>query len=158
MVVHAGRNFKAEEHSRRAPRAPVQLRRVHDAVHVSFFTFIFNVMLSSLSLSHCFPPPPLGNNKLQFFFTFIFNLSNNQLGSELCFILFSFFLSHIQLIFNFQGYYCCLNLSFSLILKYRNIYNMCIQKPPKDYSEQLYEKYKDAFVEYLKSSVRQLNG
>lgn len=61
MVVHAGWNFKAEEHSWRAPRAPVQLRRVHDAVHVSFFTFIFNVMLSSLSLSHCFPPPPLGN-------------------------------------------------------------------------------------------------
>lgn len=39
------------------------------------------------------------------------------------------------------------------MMLYTTIYNMCTQKPPHDYSQQLYEKYKDAFVEYLNSSV-----
>ncbi|CAN4091490.1 unnamed protein product [Withania somnifera] len=30
---------------------------------------------------------------------------------------------------------------------------MCTQKPPNDYSQQLYEKYKEAFEEYINSNV-----
>ena len=36
---------------------------------------------------------------------------------------------------------------------YRTIYNMCTQKPPHDYSEQLYNKYRDAFTKYITNSV-----
>jgi len=38
-------------------------------------------------------------------------------------------------------------------LLYTTIYNMCTQKHPYDYSQQLYERYKDAFVEYIESLV-----
>lgn len=34
------------------------------------------------------------------------------------------------------------------------IYNMCTQKPPNDYSQQLYDKYKEAFQEHINSTVR----
>ena len=34
------------------------------------------------------------------------------------------------------------------------IYNMCTQKPPHDYSEQLYAKYREAFNAYITSKVR----
>lgn len=30
---------------------------------------------------------------------------------------------------------------------------MCTQKPPHDYSQQLYDKYKEAFEEYIVSTV-----
>ncbi|PNH12993.1 Cullin-1 [Tetrabaena socialis] len=33
------------------------------------------------------------------------------------------------------------------------IYNMCTQKPPHDYSEQLYGKYRDAFNKYINDKV-----
>lgn len=33
------------------------------------------------------------------------------------------------------------------------IYNMCTQKPPYDYSEQLYQRYKDAFNTYINDMV-----
>ncbi|KAK2358240.1 hypothetical protein P8452_77380 [Trifolium repens] len=36
---------------------------------------------------------------------------------------------------------------------YSNIYNMCTQTPPHDYSELLYEKYKETFDDYIKSTV-----
>lgn len=36
----------------------------------------------------------------------------------------------------------------------RTIYNMCTQKPPHDYSEQLYIKYGEAFERYIKDKVR----
>mmetsp|Transcript_11025 Transcript_11025/g.19100 ORF Transcript_11025/g.19100 Transcript_11025/m.19100 type:complete len:748 (-) Transcript_11025:342-2585(-) len=36
---------------------------------------------------------------------------------------------------------------------YTTIYNMCTQKPPHDYSEQLYSKYKDAFTTYITEKV-----
>ncbi|KAG5567693.1 hypothetical protein RHGRI_003033 [Rhododendron griersonianum] len=39
------------------------------------------------------------------------------------------------------------------MMLYTTIYNMCTQKPPNDYSQQLYEKYKEAFEEYISSSV-----
>ncbi|KAL5701163.1 Cullin-1 [Ranunculus cassubicifolius] len=39
------------------------------------------------------------------------------------------------------------------MMLYTTIYNMCTQKPPHDYSTQLYERYKGAFDEYLKDSV-----
>ena len=35
----------------------------------------------------------------------------------------------------------------------RTIYNMCTQKPPHDYSQQLYEKYREAFEEYITVTV-----
>jgi cullin 1 len=31
---------------------------------------------------------------------------------------------------------------------------MCTQKPPHDYSQQLYEKYRESFEEYITSMVR----
>lgn len=31
---------------------------------------------------------------------------------------------------------------------------MCTQKPPHDYSEQLYAKYRDAFNSYITTKVR----
>lgn len=33
---------------------------------------------------------------------------------------------------------------------------MCTQKPPHDYSQQLYDKYKESFEEYITSTVRKL--
>ncbi|KAL5655510.1 hypothetical protein ACJX0J_034829, partial [Zea mays] len=33
------------------------------------------------------------------------------------------------------------------------IYNMCTQKPPHDYSQQLYDKYRESFEEYITSMV-----
>ena len=33
------------------------------------------------------------------------------------------------------------------------VYNMCTQKPPHNYSEQLYQRYKKAIADYLNSSV-----
>jgi len=33
------------------------------------------------------------------------------------------------------------------------IYNMCTQKPPHDYSQQLYERYREAFNEYIGQKV-----
>jgi hypothetical protein len=35
----------------------------------------------------------------------------------------------------------------------RTIYNMCTQKPPHDYSEQLYNKFREAFTKYITASV-----
>ncbi|QHN93369.1 Cullin [Arachis hypogaea] len=34
-----------------------------------------------------------------------------------------------------------------------NIYHLCTQKPPHDYSQQLYDKYKEVFEEYIQSTV-----
>ncbi|KAK9983817.1 hypothetical protein SO802_033342 [Lithocarpus litseifolius] len=39
------------------------------------------------------------------------------------------------------------------ILLYTTIYNMCTQKPPHDYSQQLYDKYREAFEEYITKTV-----
>ncbi|EFJ25647.1 hypothetical protein SELMODRAFT_173394 [Selaginella moellendorffii] len=36
---------------------------------------------------------------------------------------------------------------------YTTIYNMCTQKPPQDYSQQLYDRYREAFEEYINSMV-----
>lgn len=36
---------------------------------------------------------------------------------------------------------------------YTTIYNMCTQKPPYDYSQQLYERYREAFNEYITAKV-----
>ena len=38
--------------------------------------------------------------------------------------------------------------------QYTTIYNMCTQRAPHEYSEQLYERYKNAFVTYLRDKVR----
>ncbi|XP_048440513.1 cullin-1 isoform X5 [Pyrus x bretschneideri] len=39
------------------------------------------------------------------------------------------------------------------MLLYTTIYNMCTQKPPHDYSQQLYDKYRESFEEYITSTV-----
>ncbi|KAH7578399.1 hypothetical protein JRO89_XS01G0376900 [Xanthoceras sorbifolium] len=39
------------------------------------------------------------------------------------------------------------------MMLYTTIYNMCTQKPPHDYSQQLYDKYKEAFEEYITSTM-----
>ncbi|PON62449.1 Cullin, N-terminal [Trema orientale] len=36
---------------------------------------------------------------------------------------------------------------------YETIYNMCTQKPPHDYSQQLYDKYRESYEEYITSTV-----
>ena len=38
----------------------------------------------------------------------------------------------------------------------RTIYNMCTQKLPHDYSQQLYDKYQESFEEYITSIVSRL--
>lgn len=50
--------------------------------------------------------------------------------------------------------YCCVLWGDLSLIKYRTIYNMCTQKPPNDYSQQLYDKYREAFEEYITSTVR----
>lgn len=42
---------------------------------------------------------------------------------------------------------------FILKFRCRTIYNMCTQKPPHDYSQPLYDKYKESFEEYIISTV-----
>ncbi|KAK4265738.1 hypothetical protein QN277_026752 [Acacia crassicarpa] len=37
---------------------------------------------------------------------------------------------------------------------YTTIYNMCTQKPPHNYHQQLYDKYRDSFEEYIVSTVQ----
>ncbi|CAL0307231.1 unnamed protein product [Lupinus luteus] len=39
------------------------------------------------------------------------------------------------------------------MMLYTTIYNMCTQKPPHDYSQQLYDKYREAFEDYILSTV-----
>ncbi|XP_044494153.1 cullin-1 isoform X2 [Mangifera indica] len=39
------------------------------------------------------------------------------------------------------------------MMLYTTIYNMCTQKPPHDYSQQLYDRYREAFDEYVTSTV-----
>ncbi|KAK7284680.1 hypothetical protein RJT34_19430 [Clitoria ternatea] len=39
------------------------------------------------------------------------------------------------------------------MMLYTTIYNMCTQKPPNDFSQQLYDKYREAFEEYIKTTV-----
>ncbi|CAA0834817.1 Cullin-1 [Striga hermonthica] len=39
------------------------------------------------------------------------------------------------------------------MMLYTTIYNMCTQKPPHDYSQQLYDNYREAFEEYITSTV-----
>ncbi|KAK9086507.1 hypothetical protein Syun_028901 [Stephania yunnanensis] len=39
------------------------------------------------------------------------------------------------------------------MMLYTTIYNMCTQKPPNDYSQQLYDNYKENFEEYIVSTV-----
>jgi len=39
------------------------------------------------------------------------------------------------------------------MMLYTTTYNMCTQKPPYDFSEQLYERYREAFNSYIESKV-----
>ncbi|XP_049411738.1 cullin-1 isoform X15 [Solanum stenotomum] len=39
------------------------------------------------------------------------------------------------------------------IMLYTTIYNMCTQRPPHDYSQQLYDKYREPFEEYFTTTV-----
>jgi cullin 1 len=39
------------------------------------------------------------------------------------------------------------------MMLYTTIYNMCTQKPPHDYSQQLYDKYRESFQEYINTMV-----
>ncbi|KAD6453837.1 hypothetical protein R6Q59_015626 [Mikania micrantha] len=39
------------------------------------------------------------------------------------------------------------------MMLYVTIYRMCTQKPPHDYSQQLYDKYRESFEEYITSTV-----
>ncbi|CAK0760120.1 Cullin-1 [Coccomyxa viridis] len=39
------------------------------------------------------------------------------------------------------------------MMLYTTIYNMCTQKPPNDYSEQLYTRYRESFSVYIKERV-----
>ncbi|XP_024379337.1 cullin-1 isoform X2 [Physcomitrium patens] len=39
------------------------------------------------------------------------------------------------------------------MLLYTTIYNMCTQKPPQDYSQQLYDRYRESFEGYINSKV-----
>uniref|UniRef100_A0A0D6QS21 Cullin family profile domain-containing protein n=1 Tax=Araucaria cunninghamii TaxID=56994 RepID=A0A0D6QS21_ARACU len=43
--------------------------------------------------------------------------------------------------------------SVDYIMLYTTIYNMCTQKPPHDHSQQLYDRYRESFEEYITSMV-----
>ena len=53
-------------------------------------------------------------------------------------------------------WYCLFCFIYLFFLMYRTIYNMCTQKPPHDYSQQLYDKYRESFEEYITSTVRNI--
>ncbi|KAG6428145.1 hypothetical protein SASPL_112394 [Salvia splendens] len=57
----------------------------------------------------------------------------------------------VEICINFYAVVKCLGAH--LILIYRTIYNMCTQKPPHDYSQQLYDKYRESFEEYITTTV-----
>ena len=57
--------------------------------------------------------------------------------------------------FEFNGDDCDI-VCFAWIFMCRTIYNMCTQKPPHDYSQQLYDKYRESFEEYITSTVRNI--
>ncbi|EXB40823.1 hypothetical protein L484_009068 [Morus notabilis] len=44
------------------------------------------------------------------------------------------------------------------MMLYTTIYNMCTQKPPHDYSQQLYDKYREVFEEYITSTKTRFLG
>ncbi|KAI9123232.1 hypothetical protein K1719_006121 [Acacia pycnantha] len=44
--------------------------------------------------------------------------------------------------------------SWDYVLLYMTIYNMCTQKPPHDYPQQLYDKYRESLEEYILSTVQ----
>lgn len=159
MGVHAKGDHKAEEHSRRSPWAAVQLRGLYDALYVSFcFVFHCHFWLKVQSLFWF----------LVFFFDWkCFDFFEKVLGFSdwwLCFFL-SFtlriefctsWLVQIEMYF----FWLPANLVFYMLCflncKDRTIYNMCTQKPPHDYSQQLYDKYQESFVEYINSTVRMI--
>ncbi|KAM1800617.1 hypothetical protein ACFX11_032316 [Malus domestica] len=39
------------------------------------------------------------------------------------------------------------------MMLYATVYNMCTQNPPYDYSQQLYDKYRETFQNYITSTV-----
>ncbi|GLJ46218.1 hypothetical protein SUGI_0973740 [Cryptomeria japonica] len=39
------------------------------------------------------------------------------------------------------------------MMLYTTIYNMCTQKPPQDYSQQLYDRYRESFEDYITTMV-----
>lgn len=70
------------------------------------------------------------------------------------------------LLFFFSNLNLCLFLSIVIVsdnvvvllnFAYSTIYNMCTQKPPHDYSQQLYDKYKESFEEYITSTVKYIS-
>ncbi|KAF8401514.1 hypothetical protein HHK36_012454 [Tetracentron sinense] len=44
--------------------------------------------------------------------------------------------------------------SEDLVMLYTTIFRMCTQKPPHDYSQQLYGKYRESFEEYITSTCQ----
>ena len=117
MGLHAEGHHQAEEHPRGQARAAVQLRGLHDALHVRLSP---PMPPSSSAPSRPLSPPrrPLGFPRLDPL------RSGPDLG----------FCSPSR----------------------RTIYNMCTQKPPHDYSQQLYDKYRESFEEYITSMVSRL--
>ena len=63
---------------------------------------------------------------------------------------------HVTALFFFDQYVLIMDSTFGLmsnIFGCRTIYNMCTQKPPHDYSQELYDNYKQVFVQYISSTV-----
>lgn len=50
------------------------------------------------------------------------------------------------------------NVVIFLNFAYSTIYNMCTQKPPHDYSQQLYDKYRESFEEYITTTVKYISS
>ena len=115
MGGHAEGHHQAEEHPRGQARAAVQLRGLHDALHV-------RLPLPSLLL------PLLAAVAFAAVAARVSQLDPLRSGSDLGF------------------WFPCR----------RTIYNMCTQKPPHDYSQQLYDKYRESFEEYITSMVSRL--
>ena len=52
------------------------------------------------------------------------------------------------------GLFKQLSLFKEVVCACSTIYNMCTQKPPHDYSEDLYTRYKESFVKYITEMAR----
>ncbi|KAH9765751.1 Cullin-1 [Citrus sinensis] len=90
------------------------------------------------------PEPQFSSEDYMMLYTYLFQPHLvSAFVNILLLVIHNFFLAFLWYCFFF----------FSKKSVYRTIYNMCTQKPPHDYSQQLYDKYRESFEEYISSTV-----
>lgn len=90
------------------------------------------------------PEPQFSSEDYMMLYTYLFQPHLvSAFVNILLLVIHNFFLAFLWYCFFF----------FSKKSVYRTIYNMCTQKPPHDYSQQLYDKYRESFEEYISATV-----